>query len=180
MQSGIRLHQYLDDWVIRAPSEQQCMVQTQKTTKAGEKLELYSKPQEVRTRTISEVRLPRLPFLLDLALVKPTQDRWTKLQEMFLVGIKAHDVRAFAAFKAFYGGISMDQIMQACHWKSHNTFTRFYLRDLARQDQSEGSFHLDAFIAVQQMMPPSNQVPGKKKEGGARHREPPRRGVSEP
>ena len=43
------------------------------------------------------------------------------------------------------GGISMDQIMQACHWKSHNTFTRFYLRDLAGHDQSAGSFHLGAF-----------------------------------
>ena len=86
--------------------------------------------------------------------------------DMDLVGVKAHDVRAFAASKAFYGGISMDQIIQACHWKSHNTFTRFYLRDLAGQDQSEGCFHLGAFIAAQQVMPPSDQVPGKKKEGG--------------
>ena len=98
---------------------------------------------------------------------------------MDLVGVKAHDIRAFAASKAFYGGFSMDQIMQACHWKSHNTFTRFYLRDLAGQDQSEGSFHLGACIAVQQVMPPSDQVPGKKK-GGARRRKPPRWGVSEP
>ena len=37
--------------------------------------------------------------------------------DMDLVGVKAHDIRAFAASKAFYGGISMDQIMQACHWK---------------------------------------------------------------
>ena len=86
--------------------------------------------------------------------------------DMDLVGVKAHDVRAFAASKAFYGGISMDQIMQACHWKSHNTFTRFYLRDLAEQDQSEGSFHLGAFIAAQQVMPPSDKVPGKKTGGG--------------
>ena len=99
--------------------------------------------------------------------------------DMDLVGVKAHDVRAFAASKAFYGGISMDQIMQACHWKSHNTFTRFYLRDLAGQDQSEGSFHLGAFIAAQQVMPPSDQVPWKKR-GGARRGEPPRQGVSEP
>ena len=30
-----------------------------------------------------------------------------------LVQIKAHDIRAFAASKAFYGGVSADQIMQA-------------------------------------------------------------------
>ena len=83
-----------------------------------------------------------------------------------LIGVKAHETRAFAASKAFYRGISMDQIIQACHWKSHNTFTRFYLRDLAGQsDQSEGSFQLGAFIAAQQVMPPSDKVPGKKKGG---------------
>ena len=37
---------------------------------------------------------------------------------MDLLGVRAHDVRAFAASKAFYGGVSMDQILQACHWKS--------------------------------------------------------------
>ena len=30
--------------------------------------------------------------------------------------VRAHDVRAFAA--------------SACHWKSHNTFTQFYLKDV--------------------------------------------------
>ena len=78
---------------------------------------------------------------------------------------KAHDIRAFTASKAFYGGISIDQIIQACHWKSHNTFTRFYLGDLAGQNQSEDSFQLGAFIAAQQVMPPFDQVPRKKKGG---------------
>ena len=99
--------------------------------------------------------------------------------DMDLLGVKAHYVRAFAASKAFYGGVSMDQIMQACHWKSHNTFTRFYLKDLAGQDQTEGSNHLGAFIAAQQVMPPSTSAPGTK-EGGAQNREPCRWGVSEP
>ena len=37
-------------------------------------------------------------------------------QALDLVQVKAHDIRAFAASKAFYGGVSVDQIMQACHW----------------------------------------------------------------
>ena len=37
--------------------------------------------------------------------------------------VKAHDVRAFAASKAFQSGVSFDQILSACHLKSHNTFT---------------------------------------------------------
>ena len=51
-------------------------------------------------------------------------------QSLDLVQVKAHDIRAFAASKAFYGGVSVDQIMQACHWKAHNTFTNFYIKDL--------------------------------------------------
>ena len=34
--------------------------------------------------------------------------------------VKAH-VRAFAASKAFQSGVSLEQILSACHWKSHNT-----------------------------------------------------------
>ena len=44
---------------------------------------------------------------------------------------KAHDVRAFAASKVFQSGVSLEQILSACHWKSHNTFTQFFLKDLA-------------------------------------------------
>ena len=35
-------------------------------------------------------------------------------QALDLVQVKAHDIRVFAASKAFYGGVSVDQIMQAC------------------------------------------------------------------
>ena len=45
--------------------------------------------------------------------------------------IKAHDVRAFAASKAFQSGVSVEQILSARHWKLHNTFTQFYLKDVA-------------------------------------------------
>ena len=45
--------------------------------------------------------------------------------------VKAHDVKAFAASKAFQSGVSLEQILSACHWTSHNTFTQFYLKDVA-------------------------------------------------
>ena len=45
---------------------------------------------------------------------------------------------------------------------THNTFTRFYLKDLAGQDQTEGSYHLGTFVTARQVMPPSKQVPGTK------------------
>ena len=48
--------------------------------------------------------------------------------------VKAHDVRAFAASKDFQSGVSLEQILSACHWKSHNTFIQFYLKDVAWAD----------------------------------------------
>ena len=48
--------------------------------------------------------------------------------------VKAHDVTAFASSKTFQGGVSLDQVLLACRWRFHNTFTKFYLKDVARVD----------------------------------------------
>ena len=62
---------------------------------------------------------------------------------------KAHDVRAFTASKAFQSGVSLEQILSACHWKSHNTFTQFYLKDVAWAYTE--LFHLGPVVAAQQV-----------------------------
>ena len=69
-------------------------------------------------------------------------------QTLDLVQVKAPDIRAFAASKAFYGGVSVDQIMQACHWKADNTFTNFYLKDLTRSD-NDNNMYLGPVVAAQ-------------------------------
>ena len=51
--------------------------------------------------------------------------------------------------KAFQGGISLDQILAACHWKSHNTVTQFYPKDVAWADSE--LFHLGPVVAAQQI-----------------------------
>ena len=61
--------------------------------------------------------------------------------------IRAHDVRAFAASTALRGGVSLDQILSACHWKAHNTFTQFYLKDVAWADNE--LYHLGLIVAAQ-------------------------------
>ena len=60
--------------------------------------------------------------------------------------VKAHDVRAFAASKAFQSGVSLEQILSACHWKSHNTFTQFYLKDVAWADSE--LYHLGPVVVT--------------------------------
>ena len=37
----------------------------------------------------------------------------------------------FGASKAFQSEISLEKILSAYHWKLHNTFTQFYLKDVA-------------------------------------------------
>ena len=47
-----------------------------------------------------------------------------------LCQVKAHDVHSMAASLVFKGEVSLSEILEACFWKSHNTFTNFYLKDL--------------------------------------------------
>ena len=63
--------------------------------------------------------------------------------------VRAHDLRAFAASKAFQGGVPLDQILSTCHWKSHKTFTQFYLKDVAWADPE--LYHLSPVMAAQQI-----------------------------
>ena len=88
-------------------------------------------------------------------------------QAFDLVQVKAHDISAFAAPKAFYGGVLVDQIMQACHWKAHNTFTNFYLKDLTWSD-NDNNMYLGPVVAAQQVLDSSPQTscPRKEKRGG--------------
>ena len=61
--------------------------------------------------------------------------------------VRAHDVWAFAVSKDFQGGVSLDQILSPCHWKAHNTFTQFSLKDVARVDSE--MYHLGPVVAAQ-------------------------------
>jgi hypothetical protein len=44
--------------------------------------------------------------------------------------VSAHGVRAIATSLAAWKNVSIKEILKAAHWKSHNTFTDFYLRDM--------------------------------------------------
>ena len=71
----------------------------------------------------SDIRPATLSFWLKQTILRSYKQ--ADQQALDLVQVKAHDIRAFAASKAFYGGVLVDQIMQVCHWKTHNTFSNF-------------------------------------------------------
>ena len=80
-----------------------------------------------------------------------------------LVQVKVHDIRAFTASKAFYGGVLVDKIMQACHLKAHNTFTNFSLKDLTWSDNNN-NVYLGPVVVAQQVLDPSPQTNYPRKE----------------
>ena len=63
--------------------------------------------------------------------------------------VKAHDVGPLLLRRPSSRGVSLEQILSACHWKFHNTFTQFYLKDVAWADTE--LFHLGPVVAAQQV-----------------------------
>ena len=68
--------------------------------------------------------------------------------------------------RSFWLGLG-GPILQACHWKAHNTFTKFYLKDLTWSDNAN-NMYLGPVVAAQQVLDPSPQTshPRKEKKGG--------------
>ena len=64
--------------------------------------------------------------------------------------VRAHDVRAMAASLAFKGGISLEQVLSSCYWKSHNTFTDFYLKDICWEN--DDIFKLGPIVSAQHIV----------------------------
>ena len=60
--------------------------------------------------------IPQTSNCYTLFLVKTSYQ-----QTLYLVQMKLHYIRAFAAS---YGGVSVCQMMQHCHWKAHNTLPK--------------------------------------------------------
>jgi hypothetical protein len=68
-----------------------------------------------------------------------------------LANVRAHDIRALAASWAFKTGVALEDVLNACSWKCHNTFTSHYLKDIALSD-TEGKFSLGPFVSAQQLV----------------------------
>lgn len=66
--------------------------------------------------------------------------------------VKAHQVRALASSTAFYNKAPLNEVLKACTWTSHNTFTSFYLHNMS--EQMGELLRLAPFIAGQSAVIP--------------------------
>ena len=73
-------------------------------------------------------------------------------QSLDLVQVKAHDIRAFAASKAFYGGPNHASVSL----ESSQHISNIYLKDLTWSD-NDNHMYLGPVVAAQQVLDPCPQ-----------------------
>ena len=81
---GIRLHQYLDDWLIRAQSQEKPQVNTQTVADLTQSLGWIRNQEKSELKPAQVSSFAGYEYHQDSALVKPTQERWLKLQDLIL------------------------------------------------------------------------------------------------
>ena len=79
----IRLHQYLDNWLIRARSQLESQKHTTKLLSPVQNLGFIVNPQKSELTPQQRFNFIGYRFLLDQGLVRPTDDRWVKIQNAF-------------------------------------------------------------------------------------------------
>ena len=81
---AVRLHQYLDDWLIRAQSQKEAQVNTQTAVDLTQSLWWIINQEKSELKPTQVFSFVGYEYHLDSALVKPTQERWLKLQDLIL------------------------------------------------------------------------------------------------
>ena len=79
---GLRLHQYLDDWLMR--SQEEAQVNTQAVVDLTQSLGWIMNKKKSELKPTQVFSFVGYEYHLDSALVKHTQERWLKLQDLIL------------------------------------------------------------------------------------------------
>ena len=83
LKQDIRLHQYLDDWLIRASSQDEARKHTVKLLSLIQNLGFIVNLRKSELNPQQRFAFIGYHFLLDQGLVRPTNDRWNKIQISF-------------------------------------------------------------------------------------------------
>ena len=94
---GIRIHQYLDDWLVRARSHQACLQHTQDLVKICQDLGWLVNLEKSELEPKQIFDFVGYQFDLRSSRVRPTLDRWQNLQDKILkmLSLLACPVRQF-------------------------------------------------------------------------------------
>ena len=81
---GLRLHQYLDHWLIRSQSQEEAQVNTQAVGALTQALGWIINQEKSELKPTQVFSFVGYEYHLDSALVKPTQERWLQFQDLIL------------------------------------------------------------------------------------------------
>ena len=81
---GLRLHQYLDNWLIWSQSQEEAHMNTQAVVDLTQSLGWIINQEKSDLKPTQVFSFMGYEYHLDSALVKPTQERWLKLQDLIL------------------------------------------------------------------------------------------------
>ena len=81
---GIRIHQYLDDWLVRARSHQACLQHTQELVQICRNLGWLVNLEKSELEPKQIFNFVGYQFDLQAGRVRPTPDRWQSLQDKIL------------------------------------------------------------------------------------------------
>ena len=81
---GLRIHQYLDDWLIRSQSQEESQVDTQAVVDLTQSLGWIINQEKSELKPTQVFSFVGYEYHLDSALVRPTLERWLKLQDLIL------------------------------------------------------------------------------------------------
>ena len=84
IQKGIRIHQYLDDWLVRVTSQRVCLQHTQVLVKMCRHLGWLVNIEKSELEPKQVFNFVGYQFDLESGRVRPTPDRWQSLQEKIL------------------------------------------------------------------------------------------------
>ena len=79
------LHQYLDDWLIRSQSQEEAQVNTQAVVDLTQSLGWIINQEKSELTPAQVFSFAAYEYHLDSALVKSTQERWLKLQDLIQI-----------------------------------------------------------------------------------------------
>ena len=116
---GIRIHQYLDDWLLRAPCQETCQLHTQTLLDLCHDLGWVVNLPKLELMLQQEFNFVGYRFDLSQGLVKPTQERWLALVQKVetLLRQETCSIRQFMSLKGLLTATEKQVVLGRLHMK---------------------------------------------------------------
>ena len=134
LMSGLRLHLHLDNWLLRSPTQEEAQVNIQALVDLTQSLGWIINQEKSKLKPTQVFSFVGYEYHLDSALVKSTQERWLKLQDMILRLESKHVLTARCLMSLIGLLASMEKMVQ--EGRLHMWPFQFHLKEHWRYPQS--------------------------------------------